>query len=100
MNTIENFREEVCSSCKYDGYAQDACIDAWESAPECFNSWASEINNESTFLISELIYQNYMHNRQLSPQVLPEQWGAVFGNTDKMEARYQTENAIQLAKMK
>ena len=45
-------------------------------------------------LMDELIYANYAHNRQHSPDITPTRWKKVFGEAvDRMENRYQ--KAIQ-----
>ncbi len=43
------------------------------------------INN----LIDDLIYNNYVYNRQRTPDITPEQWKVVYGDTTKYEQRYQ-----------
>lgn len=46
------------------------------------------------FVINELTYHNYVHNRRLSPQVLPEEWGKLecFREWQAMEERFQAES--------
>lgn len=44
-------------------------------------------------LIKELTYVSYHHNRQLAPEITPEQWEKVFGPAAQaMEARFQCES--------
>jgi hypothetical protein len=38
-----------------------------------------------------LTYVNYRTNRNLSPDITPQQWTLVYGDTAEMEARYQQE---------
>ena len=44
-------------------------------------------------MVENLIYAAYRHNRELSPHVEPERWGAAFHGYDvaAMEERYQHE---------
>lgn len=42
-------------------------------------------------IIDELTYRSYAHNRQLSPQVTPERWQAIYPNALHLEERYQEE---------
>ena len=40
-------------------------------------------------IVDELTYRSYAHNRQLSPDVAPERWMAVFGEgAAQMEERF------------
>lgn len=41
--------------------------------------------------ISTLTYANYRHNRQRSPDISPEHWSKIYGDTTRMEQRYQRE---------
>ncbi len=42
-------------------------------------------------IIGEATYINYRYNRARTPNVTPEEWAVVFGNTNDMEQRYQLE---------
>lgn len=46
---------------------------------------------EAQELVDELTYRNYMYNRGLAPEITPEQWEDVYGETAAMEERYQKE---------
>ena len=41
--------------------------------------------------VSTLTYANYRHNRCLAPQITPEEWQTVYGDTTAMEQQYQAE---------
>ena len=50
-------------------------------------------------LVNELAYRNYRHNRELSPNITPERWNAVYGDaTAKMEGWYQCERIARVLK--
>ena len=43
-------------------------------------------------IVNELTYQNYAHNRKISPDITPEQWEKVYGDeSPQMEERFQNE---------
>lgn len=42
-------------------------------------------------LIGNLNYACYRHNREISPDIPPHDWGNVFKNWEELEARYQLE---------
>lgn len=42
-------------------------------------------------LINGLNYATYKHNRKISPNMKPEQFGVVFDNWAELEAQYQSE---------
>ncbi len=45
-------------------------------------------------LASELVYRNYRHNREQSPNTSPQQWVKVFGaQVEQLEERYQMDLA-------
>lgn len=50
-----------------------------------------EAIQNNTKIIDHLTYCSYRHNRNISPNVTPEQWKSIFFNVDEMEARYQRE---------
>lgn len=44
-------------------------------------------------IISDLVYINYAHNRDISPEISPERWSQIYGDTTNMEARYRKEKS-------
>lgn len=42
-------------------------------------------------IIYDLVFINYAHNRDLAPDISPERWSRIYGDTTAMEARYQRE---------
>ncbi len=42
-------------------------------------------------IVDELTYRSYAANRQLSPEITPERWTAVYPNALSLEERYQQE---------
>ena len=49
-------------------------------------------NMKPSEIVSELTYQSYAHNRQLSPDISPERWAKVFGvGAALMEERFHNE---------
>lgn len=49
------------------------------------------INTPRGFM-DELTYASYRHNRQTSPEIAPEGWRSIFGESvTQFEARYQAE---------
>lgn len=42
-------------------------------------------------IVDHLIYMSYRHNRKLTPEITPDQWALLFGQTAAMEARFQQE---------
>ena len=50
------------------------------------------MNKPNADIICELTYINYKHNRELSPEISPERWEKVYGeSTPSMERRYTDE---------
>ena len=47
-------------------------------------------------IVSELTYNNYAHNRRISPDITIEGFERMFGKAlvEKMEARFQKEQAV------
>lgn len=52
--------------------------------------FAPPTENEKN-LIDHLTYSSYRHNRNISPNITPEQWKSIFSNADEMEKKYQEE---------
>lgn len=48
-------------------------------------------------LVDYLTYANYRHNRHIAPHVTPAEWARIYPNADALEARYQSETAIEKA---
>ncbi len=48
-------------------------------------------------IVDFLTYANYRHNRQVSPHITPKEWAVIYPGADKLEARYQSEIAIEKA---
>lgn len=46
-------------------------------------------------LVSDLVYASYRAQRDNSPEVTPERWGAIFDDSADLEARYQRELAAR-----
>jgi hypothetical protein len=42
-------------------------------------------------IVQDAIYMSYRYNRDRSPDITPEGWQSVFGDTRLMEVRYQRE---------
>lgn len=43
------------------------------------------------FIVDELTYRSYAHNRRMFPHVAPERWAVIFSNAEALEARYLRE---------
>jgi hypothetical protein len=50
------------------------------------------LNGDPRSIVDELTFQNYKHNRTITPETTPEQWAKVYGQkTAEMELRFQAE---------
>lgn len=48
-------------------------------------------------IVDELSYRCYVHNRRSCPQITAEEWAKCWPGAEKLEAKYQTEIALQKA---
>ncbi len=68
-------------------------LDAVDALHAYVNALFSPRSREESFLIDELTYSNYRHNRTISPDIGPEQWKKHMDSAvvDRMEERFQRE---------
>lgn len=70
-----------------------------EHVAEPFRGILNAVSGERTVkeagLMDYLTYCSYRHNRKISPEITPEQWGKLFGPTEAFELRFQKERVTQ-----